>query len=252
MLGTPIEPLSAPGSAPSPRAELLLIHDSVAELRPLEDLLQRHGYHVCTVSSGAGLVPSLSVQPPDVVLFDVRAPSVDVRPAYQQLKSDPTTALIPVLFLSAADAPGETCGGFRTGGAGLNSEVLGEAELVERIDAQVSLGRLRRSLAADVKERTRAERAKHEQLLRAEALTLQLRARVEGLLAVNEQLSATLKNVKRLNGLLAVCSYCRKLRDDDGCWQHLEKYLNEHTDAMVTHGICPECIELYFGADDDG
>jgi hypothetical protein len=40
-----------------------------------------------------------------------------------------------------------------------------------------------------------------------------------------------------------MCAWCRKIRDDKGYWQGLEAYIQEHTDAAFTHGICPECLK---------
>ena len=64
--------------------------------------------------------------------------------------------------------------------------------------------------------------------------------------AMNDQLREALEDVKKLQGMLPICSNCKKIRDDDGYWQQIESYISEHSDAQITHGICPECfIELY-------
>jgi len=52
-----------------------------------------------------------------------------------------------------------------------------------------------------------------------------------------------LKEIKTLKGLIPVCAWCRKMRDDRGYWKKVETYLEEHTDASFSHGICPECLE---------
>lgn len=61
----------------------------------------------------------------------------------------------------------------------------------------------------------------------------------------NEQLLAELReslaNVKLLSGLLPICASCKKIRDDRGYWQQIESYLHEHSEAVFTHGICPDC-----------
>jgi len=49
--------------------------------------------------------------------------------------------------------------------------------------------------------------------------------------------------VKKLKGLLPLCSWCKKIRDDNGYWHQLESYIASQTKAVVTHGICPECAE---------
>lgn len=55
------------------------------------------------------------------------------------------------------------------------------------------------------------------------------------------ELETALSHVKTLSGLLPICSWCRRLRDDDDYWQSLETYIERKTDARLTHGICPEC-----------
>lgn len=52
--------------------------------------------------------------------------------------------------------------------------------------------------------------------------------------------------IKTLLGLLPICSYCKKIRDDSGYWQQIEGYIKEHSDADFTHGICPDCTETMY------
>ena len=50
-----------------------------------------------------------------------------------------------------------------------------------------------------------------------------------------------LAEVKVLTGLLPICSYCKKVRNDGNYWEQIETYVSEHSDAQFSHGICPEC-----------
>ena len=52
----------------------------------------------------------------------------------------------------------------------------------------------------------------------------------------------TLGRVKRLEGLLSICMNCKKIRTESNSWDQLEKYISEHSDAVFSHGICPECL----------
>jgi PAS domain S-box-containing protein len=56
-------------------------------------------------------------------------------------------------------------------------------------------------------------------------------------------LQDALANVKTLKGLLPICAWCKKIRDDKGYWTKVEIYIKEHSDASFTHGICPECLK---------
>ncbi|MGO9614389.1 MAG: PAS domain S-box protein [Dissulfurispiraceae bacterium] len=57
------------------------------------------------------------------------------------------------------------------------------------------------------------------------------------------ELQHALQNIKTLKGLLPICAWCRKIRDDNGYWKEVEHYIREHSDASFTHGICPECLK---------
>ena len=58
-----------------------------------------------------------------------------------------------------------------------------------------------------------------------------------------KDLQHALDNVKILSGLLPICAWCKKIRDDKGYWQQLEGYISEHSSAEFSHGICPACSE---------
>ncbi len=56
------------------------------------------------------------------------------------------------------------------------------------------------------------------------------------------ELEDALGRVKTLSGLLPICSWCKRVRDDQGYWKAVEAYVEEHSQAEFTHGICPECM----------
>ncbi|MGD9668283.1 MAG: hypothetical protein AB7U75_04410 [Hyphomicrobiaceae bacterium] len=59
----------------------------------------------------------------------------------------------------------------------------------------------------------------------------------------NRQLEVALKEIKTLEGLLPICSYCHSVRDDDGNWSRIEDYISSRSEARFTHGMCPTCYE---------
>ena len=75
-----------------------------------------------------------------------------------------------------------------------------------------------------------------------QALARQVMALLE-LRRVSAGLAEALEKVKTLRGLLPICAWCKRIRDDKGYWSQVEKYIHEHTGADFTHGICPECLE---------
>ena len=85
----------------------------------------------------------------------------------------------------------------------------------------------------DITERRQAEEVLHEATKERERLI--------------KELQYALDNIKTLQGLIPMCANCKKIRDDKGFWNQVEKYIGEHTDAEFTHGICPECAITLYG-----
>jgi len=70
-------------------------------------------------------------------------------------------------------------------------------------------------------------------------------ARIRALLLIERSISTELRQalaeVKTLSGLIPICAGCKKIRNDKGFWQQVEEYIEKHTDAEFTHGLCPKC-----------
>jgi tetratricopeptide (TPR) repeat protein len=62
----------------------------------------------------------------------------------------------------------------------------------------------------------------------------------------NEDLKNALNEVKHLSGLLPICSLCKKIRDDHGYWEQIESYISDHSEALFSHGLCPECMKRLY------
>ena len=61
-----------------------------------------------------------------------------------------------------------------------------------------------------------------------------------------DDLQQNMNKVKRLSGLLPICSHCKKIRDDKGYWNQIESYIHDYSEAEFSHSICPECAKKYF------
>jgi hypothetical protein len=79
------------------------------------------------------------------------------------------------------------------------------------------------------------------------AALLRANADIQGRL---RELQEAQEKIRTLTGLLPVCAWCGRVRDDDaaGVWKGLDEYVTEHSSALVTHGICPDCMAKQFGA----
>ena len=110
-------------------------------------------------------------------------------------------------------------------------------------DMVSALRRYRLHLENLVRERTAELWSKADEL-KAE---IEVRKRTEAeLLAVNSELQASIERVKQLDGLLPICAGCKKIRDDKGYWNNVESYIQKHSEATFTHGMCPDCARIYF------
>ncbi len=64
--------------------------------------------------------------------------------------------------------------------------------------------------------------------------------------ALISELKKATSEIKTLRGILPICSYCKKIRDDKGYWTQVEAYIHQHTGAEFSHGICQECVKKYY------
>lgn len=80
-------------------------------------------------------------------------------------------------------------------------------------------------------------RKKAEEDLQQKALELE---------KANQELQALLDNIKTLRGLLPICASCKKIRDDKGYWNQIERYIRDHSEADFSHSICPDCAERLY------
>jgi hypothetical protein len=91
-----------------------------------------------------------------------------------------------------------------------------------------------------IDRRPRRLSAHQDQLM--QALSRQVTALLE-LRRTATRLAHALEHVRTLHGLLPMCAWCRRIRDDAGYWSQVESYFKAHSDIQFTHGICPECLE---------
>ena len=59
----------------------------------------------------------------------------------------------------------------------------------------------------------------------------------------NHELRQAMAEIRQLKGIIPICSNCKKVRNDQGYWQQVEQYVSDHSDALFSHGLCPECLD---------
>ncbi|MCX6133290.1 MAG: response regulator [Ignavibacteriales bacterium] len=218
---------------------ILIVDDTLDNLRLLSQMLTAGGHSVRAAKSGREALASIQAAKPDMVLLDIKLPDLSGYEVCTLLKADVATRDVPIMFLSSLDEIKDKLHGFEVGGIDYVTKPFHEQEVLARVQTQVNLSHLR----------TELKRHTEDLELSNERLTIEIaeRRRVEQEREkLIEELQSALENIRTLDGLVPICSSCKKIRDDKGFWNQLEKYLVEHTDAKLTHGICPDCAELYF------
>lgn len=102
---------------------------------------------------------------------------------------------------------------------------------------------LRQELENRVERRTRELRNSNENLKREAADRERAEQEREKVIF---KLQQALAQVKKLSGFLPICASCKKIRDDKGYWQQIEQYISEHSEALFSHGLCPECAKKLY------
>ncbi|MGE3724522.1 MAG: diguanylate cyclase [Candidatus Sericytochromatia bacterium] len=126
---------------------ILIVDDNPNNLRLLIAILQERGYQIRPANNGARALSTAKKQKPDLILLDINMPEMDGYEVCRQLKADPETADIPVLFISANDELHDRIHGFAVGGVDYISKPFQEAEVLARIESQLTILTQRRQLA---------------------------------------------------------------------------------------------------------
>lgn len=86
-------------------------------------------------------------------------------------------------------------------------------------------------------------------LARHAVVQMEMRHTMDLLMEAIEQKNAAWSEVETLKSLLPICAYCKKVRDDEDYWHHVDHYLANHSDVRFSHGICPECFAKMMNQD---
>lgn len=142
-------------------ADILIVDDIPENARLLSSMLASHGYRTRKATNGSMALTAIEATLPSLILLDVRMPAMNGYEVCQRLKSNPTTASIPIIFLSAADDVADKVKAFKVGGADYITKPFHIEEVLARVQnqltiitAQHTIHQLNAQLEARVKERT--------------------------------------------------------------------------------------------------
>jgi CheY-like chemotaxis protein len=175
----------------------------------LEVTLAKWGYDVLVARDGPQAWQVLDgEEPPSLALLDWVMPGMDGLEVCRKVRSVTRTPPIYIILLTARVAKDDVIRGFDAGADDYVTKPFNSDELRARVKVGRRIVELQKNLALRVQE-----------------------------------LENALARVKKLQGLLPICSYCKRIRDDQNYWQQVESYFSEHSDAEFTHGICPDCYD---------
>ncbi len=190
---------------------LLLAEDDELVRRMLEHHLSAD-YELLTAIDGEQAWRIL-LEPdhPRLAVLDWCMPGVDGPELCRRIRSQPETASMYVLLLTSKTGVANVVHGLDAGADDYIAKPFKISEVRARLRAGQRILDLQDALSTRVRE-----------------------------------LQEEMAHVRLLRGLLPICSYCKRIRNDQNYWEQLEAYLSDHSEATLTHGICPECYEKYW------
>ncbi len=133
-------------SVPFVKGDILLVDDTLDNLRLLATMLRNQGYKVRSAKSGAMAIAGVKAAPPELILLDITMPNMDGYEVCQQLKTDVQTHEIPIIFISALDEAIDKVKAFAVGGVDYITKPFQIEEVVARIEHQLTIQRLQKKL----------------------------------------------------------------------------------------------------------
>jgi DNA-binding response OmpR family regulator len=188
---------------------VLIAEDDLVSRKMLEATLTRWGYEVVITCDGESAWKALAAEDaPRIAILDWMMPNLDgvdvIRRIRERVHGEPPY----VLLLTAKGNKEDIASGLEAGADDYVIKPFDREELRARLQAGIRILNLQAQLQARVHE-----------------------------------LEEAIARVRTLQGLLPICSYCKRVRNDGDYWQQVESYIADHSDARFSHGICPDCFE---------
>ena len=190
----------------------VLIADDEATTRHLIQVtLAGWGFDVMVAEDGdAALCILKGPSPPEIALLDWMMPGVDGLEVCRRLRATLPNATTYIVLVTARGGLANVVQGLEAGADDYITKPFDPRELRARLHAGVRIVQLQQALVERFHE-----------------------------------LEDALKRVKQLQGLLPICSYCKKIRNDRNYWEQVDAYVAGHSEAQFSHGVCPDCFELH-------
>lgn len=191
-------------------AQILVVEDESIVAEEIQSRLRKLGYPVPAVAfSGEEAIEKAEETRPDLVLMDIRLKGdMDGVKAAEQIRA---RFHIPVIYLTAY----------------ADEDTLQRAKITQPFGYILKPFKERElQIAIEMGLYRHKAEEEREQLIR--------------------ELEDALAEIKTLRGILPICSSCKKIRDDEGYWNQLEIYIQEHSEVEFSHSLCPECAKTLY------
>jgi phosphoserine phosphatase RsbU/P len=188
---------------------LLIADDDDVSRLELEALLTRHGHEVVAVSDGTAAWEVLQGEdPPRLVILDWLMEDMDGVEVCQRVRERASLRNVYLILLTSRGDKEHIVAGLQAGANDYVTKPFDRDELLARVRVGAQMVGLQAELAVRVRE-----------------------------------LEDALAQVNQLQGLLPICTYCKRIRDDKNHWHQVETYVKSHSEAEFSHGVCPGCWE---------
>jgi CheY-like chemotaxis protein len=193
--------------------KVLIADDDRITRRMLEAALGEWGYDTVACPDGLAAWEALrAADAPKFAILDWEMPGLDGLTVCRHARALPTRRPPYLLLLTVRDSRPDVVAGLEGGADDYMTKPFDHAELHARLQTGLRILRLQEELAAEL-----------------------------------ERSQAALALVKQLQGLLPVCGYCKKIRDERDAWRRMEDYIAAHSEARFSHGVCPDCWVRHVG-----
>lgn len=189
--------------------KILIAEDDSVCRYTLEAMLKQWGYYPIVAVDGNEAWQFLtSEDPPKLAIIDRIMPGMDGLDICRQIRELPITKPLYIIILTHKNRKEDIVEGLIAGADDYVTKPFNSEELRARVKVGLRMINLQQELTERVKE-----------------------------------LEKAIAHIKQLQGLLPICSYCKKIRDDQNDWWKVEDYVSKHSDAQFSHGICPDCYK---------
>lgn len=193
---------------------VLLADDDKLTLNVLHDVLVDAGYDVVTAADGEQAWKKLQESKAQVAILDWIMPGMEGIEICRRAAADPQLANRYLILLTGKSKAEDVVLGLQAGASDYLRKPFEQTELLARVAVGVRYVELQRSLEERVQELERAS-----------------------------------KQVHRLEGLLPICSYCKRIRNEQDYWERVDDYISHHANVRFSHNICPDCYGKHVKTD---